>query len=329
MTTPYNTTGTGGPVGAGGAYDSHHSTTIGTAHPTTGDKLASMVPGTEQNKEKKELTGTDAGHTTTQHHAATGVGAGGIGSTTHTGTSGYGAGGNTTSTGYGHSTGGVHDSHHSSSTIGTAHPTTGDKVASMVPGTEQNKEKKALDNQYGSGTHSTGAAGYGTTSTGAANYSSTTTDPAYGATHGSHATHGATGTHAHGTHGTHAGPIAGAESHIPGTTEHKATHGGAAVGSGTHGTHTGTTHTGTHGHDTTHTGTHGHGHDNTTATSHKPSVADKIGGKIDVAIGKMTHNEGKVVQGEIKQTEGKAGLTNAGLAGGPGTTGATGTHTTH
>lgn len=42
-----------------------------------------------------------------------------------------------------------------------------------------------------------------------------------------------------------------------------------------------------------------------------------------------TKNEGKVVQGEIKQTEGKAGLANAGMAGAPGTVGTTGTtHTT-
>lgn len=37
-------------------------------------------------------------------------------------------------------------------------------------------------------------------------------------------------------------------------------------------------------------------------------MADKIGGKIDVMVGKATKNEEKIMQGEIKQTEGKAGL---------------------
>jgi uncharacterized protein YjbJ (UPF0337 family) len=48
-------------------------------------------------------------------------------------------------------------------------------------------------------------------------------------------------------------------------------------------------------------------------------MADKIGGKVDVMIGKATHNEEKVMQGEIKQTEGKAGLEHNSAA---GTTGA-------
>lgn len=63
-----------------------------------------MVPGTEQNREKKALD-NQYGTTTTGHHA------GGVGSTTTTGT-GYGAPGHTTSTGYGGTpsttTGGVH-----------------------------------------------------------------------------------------------------------------------------------------------------------------------------------------------------------------------------
>jgi hypothetical protein len=63
----------------------------------------------------------------------------------------------------------------------------------MVPGTEQNKEKKALDNQYGTtGAHHTGGVGsttttntgYGapghTTSTGYGGTPATTTGGAYG-----------------------------------------------------------------------------------------------------------------------------------------------------
>jgi len=52
----------------------------------------------------------------------------------------------------------------------------------------------------------------------------------------------------------------------------------------------------------------------------------QIGGKVDVLIGKATKNEAKVVEGEIKQTEGKAGVANAGLGG--NNTSATGTHGT-
>ncbi|KAG0655506.1 hypothetical protein C6P46_000852 [Rhodotorula mucilaginosa] len=313
-TNTYNTTGTGAPAGTG-AYGSQPSTTIGTGHPSTGDKVASMVPGTEQNKEKKALDNQYG--TTGAHHT------GGVGSTTTTNT-GYGAPGHTTSTGYGGTpattTGGAYGSHQTTTT-GAGHPSAADKVASMVPGTEQNKEKK-LEQEYGTST--TGGTGYGASSTthtaghtghhaGHTEHTGHHAPGAAGLGHSTTGTHASTtaDTHTHGTHGahthgTHTGPATGAG--VAGTGV------GTGVGSGTHGTHTDTTHhagTGTHGH---------HAHDSTT----KPSMADKIGGKIDVAVGKMTHNEGKVVQGEIKQTEGKAGLANAGLG-----AGAPGTHTTH
>ncbi|GAA5834608.1 hypothetical protein JCM5353_004618 [Sporobolomyces roseus] len=164
---------------------------------------------------------------------------------------------------------------------------------------------------------------------------------AHGATHGPGHT---TGTH--GTTTTTTGSGGGIASKIPGTTEYKATH---PPSHGAHGTATGPGHTApvvgghhagaTHGPGHTTTGvTHGahpthdaqHAHNvshshglqpgapgtnttTTTTTAPKPSITDKVGGKIDVAVGKATKNPTKVVEGEIKQNQGKAGLANSGV----------------
>ncbi|KAK4698750.1 hypothetical protein P7C70_g7520, partial [Phenoliferia sp. Uapishka_3] len=56
----------------------------------------------------------------------------------------------------------------------------------------------------------------------------------------------------------------------------------------------------------------------TTTTVPKASAGDKISGKVDVLVGKMTHNPQKVAVGEVKQAEGKVGLEQRGLAGATG-----------
>lgn len=68
----------------------------------------------------------------------------------------------------------------------------------------------------------------------------------------------------------------------------------------------------------------------TSTTVPRASVGDKISGKVDVLVGKATNNPAKVALGEVKQSEGKVGLEQRGLAGantagGVGTTGSTGT----
>ncbi|GAA5949526.1 hypothetical protein JCM21900_000251 [Sporobolomyces salmonicolor] len=65
----------------------------------------------------------------------------------------------------------------------------------------------------------------------------------------------------------------------------------------------------------------------TTTVVPKPSVGDKLSGKVEVLVGKLTHNPEKVALGEIKQTEGKAGVAQAAQSGelaGPGLTGGAG-----
>ncbi|ORY69139.1 hypothetical protein BCR35DRAFT_308154 [Leucosporidium creatinivorum] len=163
-------------------------------------------------------------------------------------------------------------------------------------------------------------------------HSSSHTGTGVGATHGTHNTHNTHGSSGYdsnnpvtsATHGTHEhglnqGPAdraanaapghhTGAPGSVPGS--HNPSAHQAGLGSTT-GSHT-TTGAGSH-HDNTRTREL---HDSASSTHTKPSVADKIGGKVDVLIGKATHNEEKIVQGEIKQTEGKAGLEhNAGTTG--------------
>ncbi|KAL8276976.1 hypothetical protein RQP46_010611 [Phenoliferia psychrophenolica] len=65
-------------------------------------------------------------------------------------------------------------------------------------------------------------------------------------------------------------------------------------------------------------GTPGTSTTTTTTTVPKASVGDKISGKVDVLVGKATHNPHKVAVGEVKQAEGKVGLEQRGLATGTG-----------
>ncbi|GEM08977.1 hypothetical protein Rt10032_c06g2994 [Rhodotorula toruloides] len=130
-----------------------------------------------------------------------------------------------------------------------------------------------------------------------------------------------TGTGATGTTGTGGGLA----SKMPGTKahavahSHNATHASALASS-----HPTTTSSHAPGHHTHTTGQHGNlrpgepGTKTVTTTTTTvvphPSVGDKVSGKVEVAIGKLTRNPGKVAVGEIKQTEGKKGLEAAGLA---------------
>ncbi|GAA5890172.1 hypothetical protein JCM6882_009248 [Rhodosporidiobolus microsporus] len=194
--------------------------------------------------------------------------------------------------------------HHTAATAGTT-GTTGGGLASKVPGTDAYKATHPT-----SGTHTT-SAGYGSS-----------TGPSYGSTgtHGTHTTHGTrgtTGTHGVGT-GTH-------HTTSVGTGATGATGAGVASKNGnhhsTHASHVANSsglQPGAPGTSTT----------TTTTTVPKPTVGDKISGKVDVAVGKLTHNPGKVAAGEIKQHEGKVGLQQAGLAGSTTGTGATGAHST-
>ncbi|BGP71379.1 hypothetical protein NBRC10513v2_004748 [Rhodotorula toruloides] len=171
----------------------------------------------------------------------------------------------------------------------TTHGTTtgtagGGGLASKIPGTRAHEEKKLM--QHSAGMPATNGTGAGTAGT-------------------------MTGTGA-GTTGTGGGGLASKNSH-------DATHASALSSS-----HPTTTSSHAPGHHTHTTGQHGTlrpgepGTKTVTTTTTtvvpQPSVGDKVSGKVDVAIGKLTHNPGKVAVGEIKQTEGKRGLEAAGLA---------------
>ncbi|GAA6036786.1 hypothetical protein JCM8097_003478 [Rhodosporidiobolus ruineniae] len=246
---------------------------------------------------------------------------------------------------------------YSSATPGThaydSGATTGEKIASRVPGTRPYEERKAAEygtggpvsaatgsNAYSGGTGTsvgagttqsttgTGGGGIASKIPGTRQYEAThptsmtgTTGAGYGSTTG--AGYGTTGTGV-GAHSTTAGTGttggAGIASKIPGTKAHAATH----------------SHHAEHAHNVASSsglqpGAPGTTTTTTTTVVPKPSTGDKISGKIDVAIGKLTHNPSKVAVGEIKQTEGKAGLHQQGLAdAGTGTTAGTGTgHTVH
>ncbi|BGP56339.1 hypothetical protein JCM8202_000386 [Rhodotorula sphaerocarpa] len=219
---------------------------------------------------------------------------------------------------------GTSDPYGTSTTVGTTHPSTTDKVAAAVPGTRQHEEKQEL--REGRTPATGGPAGHiGSEPVGHSAYGSGQTTT--GAT-------GPMGTHAGaapaGTTGSEFGR--GPAAHPAGTTGEPVVvaHEGAPMGSHETGHHHGGNH-GHHGDHGHHGGDHGHhggngahhgdGHHHTGAEHTKPSMGDKIGGKIDVMMGKATHNQGKVAQGEIKQTEGKAGVERAGLTGtGAGTT---------
>ncbi|GAA5895891.1 uncharacterized protein JCM6883_001648 [Sporobolomyces salmoneus] len=257
----------------------HNTSTTG-----TGGGIASKIPGTKEHEAKKELehgygTNTGAGHSAT----GTGPVHGQPGSVAH----------------------GSHAPGHHNTTHSSTHPSGPGGIAAKIPGTEANREKKMYENEATPGYGNAGATGAG--------YPTSGTGTGYG-----HSGTVAPDSHAHGHHNmTHSSTGAGAggiASKIPGTAAHDATH------PTHHNTTTGTTHTGPHTGNTTHGahgthGTHGTHHD----ASAKPSMTDKIGGKIDVAIGKATKNPTKVVEGEIKQTQGKAGLEH-------NVAGTTGTH---
>ncbi|GAA6010746.1 hypothetical protein JCM10207_005822 [Rhodosporidiobolus poonsookiae] len=266
---------------------------------------------------------------------------------------------------YGHPT-----THTTATSAGYANPgtnaydagaTTGEKLQSRIPGTAAHQERKAAEGVYnpnstttgagyGSTTHPTGATGthatHGSTTgtrpggglaskvPGTAAYeqthpyssSGTGTTGATGADYGSSTTGAGygTGTHHAGTTGATGTGGAGIAAKVPGTKAHAATHGDH------HATHASNVSSSTG----LQPGAPGTTTTTTTTTVPKPSTGDKISGKVDVAIGKLTHNPGKVAIGEIKQTEGKAGVAQAGLSGthGAGTTGHTvaggGAHTT-
>lgn len=93
---------------------SHHATTTGAGQPSAADKVASMVPGTEQNKEKK----------LEQEYG-----------TSTTGGTGYGASSTTHTTGHtGHHAGHTeHAGHHAPGAAGLGHSTTGTHGAHTIP----------------------------------------------------------------------------------------------------------------------------------------------------------------------------------------------------
>ncbi|GAA5823088.1 hypothetical protein JCM10212_005717 [Sporobolomyces blumeae] len=168
-------------------------------------------------------------------------------------------------------------------------------------------------------------------------HNTTTTTPAYGAT-GADSTYATTAPHGTTTTTTTApGHKGGLASKIPGTDAYKAAHGQAQhVEPGCAGQptqvvepgHVNTTTTGGyHGHHSTHDTKHHHSVTQTTAvpgqpgttvttttTTPKVSTGEKISGKMDVLMGKATHNPAKVAHGEILQAEGKKGLDNAAIA---------------
>ncbi|GAA5862192.1 hypothetical protein JCM1840_001673 [Sporobolomyces johnsonii] len=158
--------------------------------------------------------------------------------------------------------------------------------------TQQHAATHGLTGGVGAGTPATAGTGIGHSTTGHAGYPNATT----------------------GTSGVGGGGLA---SHIPGTQAHAATHGNhQATHAAALGQHGGLQ-PGAPGTTTT----------TTTTVAPKPSVGDKISGKVDVLVGKLTNNPEKVAVGEIKQTEGKAGVAQAAQSGelaGPGMTGGAG-----
>ncbi|BGP33121.1 hypothetical protein JCM10296v2_004910 [Rhodotorula toruloides] len=182
-------------------------------------------------------------------------------------------------------------------THGATHttPAGGGGLASHIPRMRAHEEKKLM--QHG-GVAGTGA-GMGTTGMGAGGV-------------------GATGAGTTGTGGGLASKIPGTKAHAV-THSHEETHASALSSS-----QPTTTSSHAPGHHTHTTGQHGNlrpgepGTKTVTTTTTtvvpQPSVGDKVSGKVDVALGKLTHNPGKVAVGEIKQTEGKRGLEAAGLA---------------
>jgi len=188
---------------------------------TATEKAKSYIPGTQESKEKKAEQGTHG----------TGTGTGGYSSGTGTG-SGYNTGRTGTGTGYGttgtdsYQTGGQHTG------TGTEGMTGAEKAKSYLPGTAENREKKA---EQGTGTGDydstrTGTGGYDSTRTGGTAYDTTRTGTGTG---GDYGTSGTTGTGRTGgdydstTTTTDTSEMSTAEklkAKIPGTAAYKATH---------------------------------------------------------------------------------------------------------
>lgn len=93
---------------------SHHATTTGTGHPSAADKVAAMVPGTEQNKEKK----------LEQEYGSSATGGTGYGASSTTHTAGH--------TGH-HAGHDEHAGHHAPGAAGLGHSTTGTHGARILP----------------------------------------------------------------------------------------------------------------------------------------------------------------------------------------------------
>ncbi|BGO94216.1 hypothetical protein NBRC10512_006850 [Rhodotorula toruloides] len=135
--------------------------------------------------------------------------------------------------------------------------------------------------------------------------------------HGHTGHHHGTGTGTTTTTGGTMGQEAGSIAHHPLTAAAHPTHPGASAEAKDVRKHgeTGLTH------DTTTTGTHGthgfhgtHGAAGTTGAA-KPSMGDKLAGATEKLVGKVTNNPAKVQEGEIRQTEGKAAASGAGVGG--------------
>ncbi|GAA5825471.1 hypothetical protein JCM3770_001844 [Rhodotorula araucariae] len=271
---------------------------------TMGGKLASLLPGSRAH-------GTHSGTAPVGATGATAPGSvGGLGTNTNTG---MGPGTGTQA----HTAGG-----------------TGGGLASKIPGTAAYKathphshglggnaaamDTQTTDTQTHTQTHTHRASG----SVGA-DYPGAGAGAGVGAGAGAGA--GAPGLSAAGTTGPATGAAGGGiASKIPGTKAHAATRSSPLLSfpraetdlpvDDHHATHASNV-AGTTG---LQPGTPGTTSTTTTTTVPKPSVGDKISGKVDVMVGKLTHNPGKVAIGEIKQSEGKAGVAHAGLGGAGG-----------
>uniref|UniRef100_A0A0K3CR31 BY PROTMAP: gi/342320289/gb/EGU12230.1/ putative DHN family protein [Rhodotorula glutinis ATCC 204091] n=1 Tax=Rhodotorula toruloides TaxID=5286 RepID=A0A0K3CR31_RHOTO len=149
-------------------------------------------------------------------------------------------------------------------------------------------EAKDVQKHGHTGHHGTGVAGAGTT---------TTTGGTTGQEAGSMAHHPLTAA----AHPTHPGASAEAKD-IRKQGETGLAH--VTTATGTHGTH------GTHSH-----GTHGAAGTAGTTGAAKPSMGDKLAGATEKLVGKVTNNPAKVQEGEIRQTEGKAAASGAGVGG--------------
>lgn len=230
---------------------------------------------------------------------------------------------------------------HSSTGAGYGNNTAGAGYGNSSAGAGYGTNTASTGAGYGANT--TGA-GYGA-GPGTGAYDNTSSTGGLTGSHHQHGTAGGLGSHGthgtHSTHGTHAdapgagyqgsgregmadkvanavpGHATGAPGSMPGSNNPDAHHGAhSSTTTGTHGTHgthatgAGLTGTGAHGHHDSHA-THGT-HSTTGATGvpagadHKPTMGEKIGGKIESMIGKATKNDAKVSHERTKLVTGFA-----------------------